>query len=129
MALALDGRLTAFLYTSDIDRCLGWYREVLGLEALGRDVYGAFLTSGSALIRVTAMPDRAASAHPVLGWDVPDIHAAAQDLRDRGVSFTIYEGMGQDELGIWSSPDGATHLGWFADPDGNVLSLSQTEAG
>jgi hypothetical protein len=35
--------------------------------------------------------------------------------------------MGQDELGIWSSPDGRTKLAWFADPDGNVLSLSQIQ--
>lgn len=126
MALALDGRLTAFLYTGNIDRCLDWYREVIGLEAHGRDEYGAFLRSGSALIRVTVMPDRSPSEHPVLGWDVPDIRAAAQLLRGKGVSFTIYEGMGQDELGIWSAPDGATHLAWFADPDGNLLGLSQT---
>lgn len=129
MALALDGTLTAFLYTGDIDRCLDWYREVIGLEAHGRDDYGAFLRSGSAFIRVTVMPDRPTSEHPVLGWDVPDIRAAAQELRGKGVSFTIYEGMGQDELGIWSAPDGATHLAWFADPDGNLLGLSQTASG
>jgi hypothetical protein len=32
--------------------------------------------------------------------------------------------MGQDELGIWTSPDGQVKVAWFADPDGNVLSLS-----
>ena len=39
--------------------------------------------------------------------------------------MTVYEGMGQDALGVWSSPDGATKLAWFPDPDGNVLMLSQ----
>jgi hypothetical protein len=34
--------------------------------------------------------------------------------------------MQQDELGIWTSPDGKSKVGFFADPDGNVLSLSQS---
>jgi hypothetical protein len=29
-----------------------------------------------------------------------------------------------DELGIWNSPGGAK-VGWFKDPDGNLLSLTQ----
>jgi len=31
----------------------------------------------------------------------------------------------QDELGIWSHPDGKKKLAWFKDPDGNVLGLTQ----
>ena len=53
------------------------------------------------------------------------IAAVVQTLRDRGVTLTIYEGMGQDELGIWTAPDGKAKVAWFADPDGNVLSLSE----
>ena len=51
--------------------------------------------------------------------------AAVHALRDRGVSFSIYDGLGQDADGVWTAPDG-TKVAWFADPDGNVLSLSQT---
>lgn len=61
----------------------------------------------------------------MFGWNVSDIVAAAKDLRARGVAFTIYDGMGQDELGVWTSPDGKAKVAWFSDPDGNVLSLSQ----
>jgi hypothetical protein len=32
---------------------------------------------------------------------------------------------GQDALGIWTSPDGGSKVAFFADPDGNVLMLSQ----
>lgn len=49
--------------------------------------------------------------------------AAVAALAAKGVTFTIYEGMGQDEQGIWTAPD-CTQLAWFADPDGNVLMLS-----
>lgn len=64
-------------------------------------------------------------ARSVLGWNVRDIVATVQSMRARGVVFTVYEGLGQDELGIWTAPDGQAKVAWFADPDGNVLSVSQ----
>jgi len=47
-----------------------------------------------------------------------------QDLAARGVTFLRYDGMNQDEDGIWTTPTGA-RVAWFADPDGNTLSLTQ----
>ena len=44
----------------------------------------------------------------------------------RGVVFQRYEGMPQDDLGIWSSPSGARVV-WFTDPEGNTLSLTELE--
>ena len=115
----------AFLYVSDRERALGFYRDTLGLALRGADDFGDFIDLDGALLRMTAMPDHRASPHPALGWNVEDIGAAVTALRDRGVAFTIHEGMGQDALGIWTSPDGKTRVAFFADPDGNVLTLSQ----
>lgn len=39
-----------------------------------------------------------------------------------GVVFRRYDGMDQDERGIWTAPGGA-RIAWFGDPDGNTLSL------
>ena len=44
-------------------------------------------------------------------------------LASRGVDFISYEGMDQDEEGIWSTP-GGDQVAWFNDPDGNTLSLT-----
>ena len=126
MDLQQSATPVAFLYVGDRDRALAFYCETLGLTLRSSDPFGDFIDLGAALVRMTVMPDYKAGAHPVLGWDVDDIAAAVQALRDRGIDFTVYEGMGQDELGIWTSPDGAAKVAWFADPDGNVLSLSQT---
>lgn len=71
------------------------------------------------------MPDKAGDPHPVLGWDVADIHATVAALTARGVKFTIYDGMGQDAAGVWTAPDGKAKVAWFSDPDGNLLSLSE----
>ena len=115
----------AFLYVGDRERALGFYRDTLGLALRGSDDFGDFLDLGGALLRMTVMPDHKATPHPVLGWNVEDIEAAVTYLRDRGVAFTIHEGFGQDALGIWTAPDGKTKVAFFADPDGNVLTLSQ----
>lgn len=127
--MAMDLRssaLVAFLYVADRDRALGFYCDTLGLTLKSSDGFGDFIDAGTSLIRMTVMPDRKSGPHPALGWDVTDIAAAVRQLRDRGVTFTIYEGMGQDDLGIWTAPGGDARVAWFADPDGNVLSLSSS---
>ena len=121
----LSGTPVTFVNVTDRERAMGFYRDTLGLRLRSSDDFGDFLDLGGALLRMTVIPDHEAHGHPVLGWNVGDIRAAVEALRDRGVAFTIYEGMGQDELGIWTSPDGQAKVAFFADPDGNVLSLSQ----
>jgi catechol 2,3-dioxygenase-like lactoylglutathione lyase family enzyme len=125
MAPTISGTPVAFINVSDRDRALSFYRDVLGLELRSSDAFGDFIQLEGALLRLTVLPDFKAHPHPVLGWNVPDIVAAARSMRGRGLAFTIYEGFGQDELGIWTAPDGQAKVAWFADPDGNVLSISQ----
>jgi catechol 2,3-dioxygenase-like lactoylglutathione lyase family enzyme len=121
----LSGAPVAFVYVADRERAMAFYRETLGLPLHGSDAFGDFLDLGGGLLRMTAMPGHQAHPHPVLGWNVGDIVGAVEALRDRGVVFTIHEGFGQDALGVWTAPDGRTRIAFFADPDGNVLTLSQ----
>ncbi|MGQ3016637.1 VOC family protein [Phenylobacterium sp.] len=125
MSALISGLPVSFILVSDRERALTFYCHLLGLKVRSSDAYGDFLEVDGGLIRVTALPDYRPHPHPVFGWQVADITAVVQTLRDRGVTFTIYEGMGQDELGIWTAPDGKAKVAWFADPDGNVLSLSE----
>ena len=125
MTLLQTATPVAFLYVSDRERALGFYQGTLGLALRSSDPFGDFIELGGGLLRMTMIPDHKATAHPVLGWDVADIGAAAEALKERGIVFTVYEGMGQDARGIWTSPDGAAKVAFFPDPDGNVLSLTQ----
>ena len=72
---------------------------------------------------IVPVAEIAQAAYTVLGWQVPDIAQAATELRDAGVDFQIYPGLGQDDLGVWSAPGGAK-VAWFKDPDGHILSIS-----
>ncbi len=102
-----------------------FYREMLGLRFIADDGFAAVFDLAGATLRITQLEGFVAGPHPALGWSVPDIDAAMQALVVRGVTPTIYEGFGQDALGIWTAPDGIAKVAWFNDPDGNVLSLTE----
>ncbi len=120
--LGTSGRGVAFVYVADRERGLGFYRDVLGLKVVDSDPYGDYLEMPGALLRLTTVSDLKPHAHPVLGFEVEDIAAAMRALRGRGLSFDIFDGMGQDADGVWTSSDGGK-LAFFKDADGNALML------
>jgi hypothetical protein len=118
-------KVVTHILTKDPAASQDFYVTKLGLAIASSDEFGVALEVAHAVLRITEIPNHVAGEHPVMGWEVPDIKKAALALLEVGIKLTIYEGYGQDDLGIWSSPDGATKVAWFNDPDGNVLSLSQ----
>jgi catechol 2,3-dioxygenase-like lactoylglutathione lyase family enzyme len=117
--------LVAFVLTNDAPRAKKFYAETLGLRFVSQDDYAVVFDANGVMLRVSLVAGHTPSEHPVLGWNVPDIAAAAAGLIKAGVKFEKYSFVEQDELGIWSSPDGNVKVAWFKDPDGNVLSISQ----
>lgn len=114
-----------FVITRDRAASAAFYGDALGLPLGKQDDFATVYDLAGTILRVTEVTGFEAGPHPVLGWSVPDIAATAATLRDKGVAFTVYPGFGQDELGIWTAPDGIAKVAWFNDPDGNVLSLTQ----
>ena len=125
MGILTNAAPIAFVLTRDRARLKVFYGDILGLVLVSEDDFAAVYDLNGIMLRLTTVEDHAASPHTVLGWKVPDIAAASQALADKGVAFSIFPGFGQDALGIWTSPDGATKVNWFNDPEGNVLSLTQ----
>jgi len=119
-----SSELVAFVAATDLGRARVFYEQKLGLRVLEHDDFACVLDANGTMLRVTAVPEVAQAGYTVLGWRVGDIAASVQDLAARGVTFLRYDGMNQDEDGIWTTPTGA-RVAWFADPDGNTLSLTQ----
>jgi catechol 2,3-dioxygenase-like lactoylglutathione lyase family enzyme len=117
-------RLVGFALTAQPDQARAFYRDVLGLPLLDEDDFGMEFDVNGARLRLSKVERFDAAPHTIAGWIVEDIDASVRELAGRGVEFTRYPGMPQDELGIWS-PDGVTKVAWFRDPDGNTLSLTQ----
>lgn len=118
--------IIAFVATTMPERAREFYANTLGLQLLSEDRFALMFDAGGTKLRVTAVKELQPAGFTILGWEVPDIHVAVQALAKRGVQFRRYEGLDQDESGIWTSPSGA-QVAWFGDPDGNTLSLTEFE--
>jgi len=116
--------LVAFVGAADLDRARAFYEGVLGLPVTERTDFACVFDSGGTMLRVTAVPSVPQPGYTVLGWRVADITAVVRELVARGVIFLRFDGMHQDEDCIWTTP-GGDRVAWFADPDGNTLSLTQ----
>jgi catechol 2,3-dioxygenase-like lactoylglutathione lyase family enzyme len=115
----------SFVVTRDRARAKAFYGGTLGFTLTNEDAFAAVFDMNGTMLRISTVENHVPAAHTVLGWNVPDIVAAVQALTSAGIRFTIYDGFGQDDLGIWSAPGSGDQVAWFSDPDGNNLSLTQ----
>jgi catechol 2,3-dioxygenase-like lactoylglutathione lyase family enzyme len=117
--------IISFLATVQPEAAIRFYRDILGFTLVEDAPYALVFENGAGqMLRISKPPSHTPAPHTVLGWRVADIIAEAAALAARGVAFLRYGFLQQDEAGIWTSPSG-DKVAWFADPDGNVLSLTQ----
>jgi catechol 2,3-dioxygenase-like lactoylglutathione lyase family enzyme len=116
--------LMAFAATTDLAAARAFYERGLGLALSGQSPIAITFDCEGTTLRVVLVEQAVVAPYTVLGWTVSDIAATVRDITGRGVDFERFDGVEQDELGIWSAPGGAS-VAWFKDPDGNVLSLTQ----
>ena len=114
----------AFAASADLRQARAFYEQVLGLRVIGQNDFARVFDANGTMLRVTAVAEVATPGYTVLGWRVADIAATVYGLTERGVVFLRYDGMDQDGDGVWTTP-GGDKVAWFADPDGNILSLTQ----
>jgi catechol 2,3-dioxygenase-like lactoylglutathione lyase family enzyme len=117
-------KVIAFVATTNAARAKAFYGGTLGLPLVSEDRFAVVFDANGTMLRVTPVQQFTPFKHTVLGWEVADIEAAVKQLREAGIQFQQYGLPGQNEQGIWSAPGGAK-VAWFADPDGNILSVSQ----
>ena len=126
MSIPFSAKVVTFICTFDRERSKAFYGGILGFPQTHEDDSAVVFNLHGTMLRVSEAPDFKPAEHTVLGWKVADIVETVKALRQKGVKFNFYEGFGQDELDIWTAPGGATRVAWFEDPDGNVLSLTQS---
>ena len=123
MSPLLGADLVAFVASTDLDRSRHFYGDILGLAVVSVGPYACVLRSGPSSLRVALVESLTPAPSTVLGWTVPDLPAALDRLDGLGVRLLRYDGTDQDARGVWTTPLG-DRVVWFADPDGNVLSLT-----
>ena len=83
-----------------------------------------FRAGGGTQLVVTRSTIGTKDTQTQMAWRVPDIHAALEELRGRGVRIEEYQA--PDPV----TTDGIADMGhswaaWFIDPSGNVLAVVQ----
>jgi len=119
-----DYEVIAFTQTAQPEKAKAFYSEILGLKLEEDGPFALVLWAGRTMLRIQKVHELTPLPFTVLGWNVPDIKATVAKLSSKGIKFERYQGMPQDDTGIWLAPSGAS-ICWFKDPDGNTLSLTQ----
>ena len=111
------------LLSTDMAASKRFFQDTLGLPLLNEtDERMVFKCGGDTRLIISRSTVGTSDTQTQMVWRVPDIHAALDDLRSRGVRIEEY-----------TEPDPATTDGiadmghswaaWFVDPSRNVLSV------
>lgn len=119
--------LTAFLATTNPGRTRTFYGKTLGLRLVSEDDFALVFDAAGVPLRIQKVDGVRPHPFTSLGWQVRGIRRTVAGLTKRGVVFERYPFMEQDDHGVWLAPSG-TSVAWFKDPDGNLLSLSDSGA-
>ena len=114
------------LLSTDLEATREFYGSVLGLELL-RENPGdrlVYRCGGGTQIAITLSTVGTSDTQTQMAWRVPDLRAAIEELRSRGVRIEEYED--PDPV----TTDGIADMGhswaaWFVDPSRNVLAVVQ----
>ena len=117
-----DARIVSFVGVSDLDTAARFYGGVLGLSLEDVRPFALVADTGASQLRITAVGAVHAAPYTVLDWQVDDIDESVDELVAKGVQFNRFDGLEQDNRGVWTAPGGA-RIAWFRDADGNTLSL------
>jgi catechol 2,3-dioxygenase-like lactoylglutathione lyase family enzyme len=115
----------ATIPAKDLEGTRKFYENVLGLEMVREDPAGISYRTGDSVLFLYPTEFAGTAQHTLGGFSVSDIEAAVAELRAKGVTFEEYDMPGLKTV------NGIAELGgekgaWFKDPEGNILSVSQT---
>ena len=104
----------------DIDACVEFYRDRLGLRLIARAAPGlAFFDCGGVRLMLSAAPGGATSGNSILYFTVADIRRCCAELRKRGVEVS------RGPLLVHSAGDYELWMAFFEDPSSNTVAVME----
>lgn len=119
-----SAKIIAFVPITNPEHSRLFYEGKLGLRFVSNDPFALVMNGNGTMVRLTKAGKFTPAGFTILGWEVSAIENTVAELKGKGVQFEDFPGLPQDDLGIWTTPNGSK-VAWFKDPDGNILSVSQ----
>jgi extradiol dioxygenase family protein len=119
-----DAEVVAFIPVKNLTQAKAFYGTMLGLLMEGESPVAVTFDANGTTVRTVMVERFTPFPFTIVGWTVKDIAGAVTELTSRGIAFERFNGIQQDQLGIWGAPGGAS-VAWFKDPFGNTISLTQ----
>jgi catechol 2,3-dioxygenase-like lactoylglutathione lyase family enzyme len=119
-----DHPVFPILLSTDLAASRTFYHDVLGLEILREDPGDRIVLKcgDGTTLAITSSTIGTSDSQTQIAWRVPDIHAALDDLRARGVRIEEYTA--PDPVTVDGVADmGHSWAAWFIDPSRNVLAV------
>jgi len=126
MTSNINGLHQVALTTSDLERSINFYRDVLGLPLIANfDPPGlAFFDTGDVRLSMQKV-DKIEATSSVLYFRVSDIDAAAEDLKNHSIELEqAPEVVFRDEKGQFGEAGEDEWMAFFCDPDGHLLAFA-----
>jgi catechol 2,3-dioxygenase-like lactoylglutathione lyase family enzyme len=119
-----SAEIIGFVPVADCDKARAFYEGVLGLSFVNDDGFAVVMSANGIMLRARKGTGGHSSATHDSGLAGGRNRGRRKQLQGKRVQFVGYGFFKQDELGIWTAPNG-DKIAWFKDPDGNTLSLSE----
>ncbi len=126
MTSNINGLHQVALTTSDLERSINFYRDLLGLPLIANfDPPGlAFFDTGDVRLSVQKV-DKVEATSSVLYFRVSDIDAAAESLQNHSIELEqAPEVVFRDEKGQFGEAGEDEWMTFFRDPDGHLLAFA-----
>jgi catechol 2,3-dioxygenase-like lactoylglutathione lyase family enzyme len=123
-----DATYVGFVPVRSTSEARKFYVGVLGLPLVEDTPFALVVDAHGTHLRITPVPELTVQPFTIAGWAVPAIEDTVRALQAEGVECVRFDGMDQNDLGVWTAP-GGDQVAWFRDPDGNTLSLTTFATG
>ncbi len=105
---------------ADVDACVDFYRDRLGLRLIARAGPGlAFFDCGGVRLMLSGAAEGDSSGNSILYFTVADIRECCAELEERGVD------VGRGPVLVHSAEDYELWMAFFEDPSGNTLAAME----
>jgi len=119
-----DGKVTANIPASDLDRARRFYADTLGLTPTQENPGGlVYATSGGTSFFLYQTEFAGQAGHTIAQWHVADVGAEVAELKAKGLAFEHYDLPGVGWEGDVASIEGMGRAAWFKDSEGNILCI------